>query len=255
MVNTNKMAEGGFEVVNKDNAPKPKTREGGPRPQTGRGGRGRGGDRGPRPRPQLDADGNPIKRKEREPFRGNPDRKPGFGSTRGGRQGDRKGGHGKFGTGDKQDVAFKQKGEAGVTETPEGKTEATVEEEKKEEVEVITETIGISMEEFLANKMGGGKKEARQAEGIKGAKVQALDTTKSKQSTVLQNQYLKGAVAKTADANNVLFGFGAVKDDDDVPSRGGRGRGGRGGKEQRGGARRQNPKQALKKTDEEFPTL
>jgi hypothetical protein len=101
-VNTAKLAEGGFEVVAKDNAPKPKT-QGGPRPQTAGRGRGRGGDRGPRPRPQLDAEGNPIKRKEREPFRGKPDRKEGFGSTTGGGRGrgDRKGGHGKGNWGDK----------------------------------------------------------------------------------------------------------------------------------------------------------
>jgi hypothetical protein len=37
------------------------------------------------------------------------------------------------------------------------------------------ETIGISMEEYFANKTLTQKKEARTAEGIKGEKVQALD--------------------------------------------------------------------------------
>jgi len=53
------------------------------------------------------------------------------------------------------------------------------------------------------------------------------------------------------------MGFGAVRVDDDVPSRGGRGGRGRGGRQAdtAGGQRRQNPKQALKKTEEDFPTL
>ena len=117
------------------------------------------------------------------------------------------------------------------------------------------ETIGYSMEEYLANKMFKGKKNARAAEGIKGQKVLAHEATKTDvQTTVQQNTYLKDTVAKTADANNTYFGFSAVDDDEEVPGRGGRG--GRttdGGN--RGGARRQNPKQALKKTEDDFPTL
>lgn len=50
---------------------------------------------------------------------------------------------------------------------------------------------------------------------------------------------------------NVLMGFQA-DDDDERDNRGGRG--GRGQNDQRGG-RRQNAKAALKKTEEDFPTL
>lgn len=51
--------------------------------------------------------------------------------------------------------------------------------------------------------------------------------------------------------------FGFQGGDDDVPSRGGRGgnRGGRGGRAEGGGGRRQNAKQALRVTDDDFPTL
>ena len=70
-------------------------------------------------------------------------------------------------------------------------------------------------------------------------------------------------MAKTADKNNNMFGFGAInQDEEQVPesSRGGRGGRGRGGRGHSGsivnqGGRRQNAKQALKKTDDDFPTL
>jgi len=127
------------------------------------------------------------------------------------------------------------------------------------------EVIGFSLDEFMAGTSMTSKKEARKTEGIKGIKTQQGLADKEKQTTVQQNKYAKDTLAKTADVNNVYLGFGnAVDEDDDVPAgRGGRGgarggRGGRGGNTDRGGrggARRQNPKQALKKTEDDFPTL
>jgi len=82
--------------------------------------------------------------------------------------------------------------------------------------------------------------------------------SKTVQSTLLANQYLRNTVAKTADANNTFFGFQGEEEEATRGGRGGRGgrgapRGGADGNQQRGG--RRNPKQSLKKTEEEFPTL
>jgi hypothetical protein len=183
-INASKMAEGGFEVTETNRAPTRGGRGGAMRggDRGGRGGDRGGRGRGDRPRtaaPRLDADGNPIRqeRKERQPFRGKPreeahpyDRKSGTG--RGRRPEDKREGHGKFNTGDKETVTYKQKGTVG-----EDGEEAPVEEKKVAEPEPVVvemETIGYSMEEYLANKMFKGKKEARNAEGVKGAKVETV---------------------------------------------------------------------------------
>jgi hypothetical protein len=277
-VNTTKMAEGGFEVVSKDpTAARPQTASrGGRGGERGRGGRGgRGGDRGGRggaPRPvRMDADGNPIgagdKPRERRPFAGKPreeahpmDKHSGAG--RGRRAENKRDGHGKGNWGDKEEVAYKKKGEAGEEE--EKVTEKKVEEPK---VIVKEEIVGVSIDDFFAGKDRKGKAEARATEGIKGAKVEQNQGEKVHQSTVMQNQYLKGVAAKTADVEVAkLTGFGSIADEDfSGDNRGDRGdrRGGRGGRGgARGGAadaqkggRRQNPRQALKKTEEDFPTL
>lgn len=70
---------------------------------------------------------------------------------------------------------------------------------------------------------------------------------------------MKGSYGTTTNENQALLGFGSVPDADDEEERGAggtRGRGGRRNQEggQRGG-RRQNAKQALKKTEEDFPAL
>lgn len=191
-VNATKMAEGGFEVTETNRAPTRGGRGGAPRgggdrPRGERGGRGgRGGNRGDRPRTgaaRTDADGNPLggERKERQPYRGKAreeahpyDRRSGTG--RGRRPDDKKDGHGKFNTGDKETVTYKQKG------TVEGEAEeAPVEEKKVAEPEPVVEmeTIGYSMEEYLANKMFKGKREARNTEGVKG-KVETVKVEKVK---------------------------------------------------------------------------
>lgn len=91
------------------------------------------------------------------------------------------------------------------------------------------------------------------------AKTQEKEGVKEKQSTVQQQQYMKGTYGKTTNENQELLGFGSVPDpvsDDERGGGGTRGRGGRRNQEggQRGG-RRQNAKQALKKTEEDFPSL
>lgn len=73
------------------------------------------------------------------------------------------------------------------------------------------------------------------------------DNVKEYVQTKQQNTYLKGA-AKVGGTNddNILMGFTADDDEDT--------RGARKDQGQRGG-RRQNAKAALKKTEEDFPTL
>lgn len=182
-VNTTKMAEGGFEVVSKDPAAKTTT-EGSRGGRGGRGGErggrgGRGGDRGGRGGrggTRRDADGNLVgagdKPRERRPFTGKAreeghpmDRQSGMG--RGRKPREQKDGHGKGNWGDKADTEFKQKG------TPVEEEEKVVEEKKPEEPKVIIkeEVIGVSMDDFLGGRSRLNKKEAREAEGVKGAKV------------------------------------------------------------------------------------
>ena len=116
----------------------------------------------------------------------------------------------------------------------------------------------------MANKQMGGKKAARKAEGLQNKVLERKDE-KEYQVTKQQNTYMKASMGKVVSENQNLLGFGEIKDDDDENPNyadrgaGGAGRGGRGGRRnqegaQRGG-RRQNAKAALKKTDEEFPTL
>ena len=124
---------------------------------------------------------------------------------------------------------------------------------------IETKVIGVSMDDFLGGKTSKGRVQGRAAEGVKDGKVAANTETKEKKSTVLQNQYLKGTVAKTADAEvGALVGFGLVKDEEPRQDRGDR-RGARGGardeKPRQTQGRRQNAKVALKKTEEEFPSL
>ena len=227
----------------------------------GRGGdRGGRGGRGGRRALETDAEGNPVvdrPRRERQPFRGKPredahpyDRKDGTGRAH---RGDKKDGHGKGNWGGaKDDKVYKKKGE----ETE----ERAAEEETKEEApvkkappkqEYVEEILGYSLDDFMKDKTVVGKKAERASEGIKGQKVVANDATKVKQTTIQQNQYLKGAVAKTTGENALALGL--TGDDEE------RGYGGnRGGRNQEGGqrgGRRGNAKQALRKTEEDFPSL
>lgn len=280
-VNAQQMEAGGFEVVSKTQektqAAEPRRGGRGERGSRGgerggrggeRGGRGRGerggrgGERGPRP-VRTDADGNPIREEneiKRRPYTGKPreeahpmDRKSGTG--RGRRPINKKDGHGKGNVGQSEDVAYKKKNEDGTEEAVQA--EEPKEEKKEEEPKVIIkeEVIGVSMDDFLGTRARVGPKQGRDAEGVKGVKVEGLKDEKVKQSTQQQNQYAKQTLAKTSDAEVAkLTGFGTIVDEEDV--RGDR-RGGRGGRDtntQRGG-RRQNPKQALKKTEEDFPSL
>jgi hypothetical protein len=258
------MEVGGFEVVAKDQQRNDQAQRGGARgARGGRGTHSRGGRGGARP-VRLDADGNKVgagsNNRERRPFTGKPredahpmDRKSGTG--RGRRPQNKRDGHGKGNVGQSEDVAYKKKQETGAEEgaAEETKEEKPVEEEQPKVI-VKTEVIGVSMDDFFSGRQRVGRKEGREAEGVKDAKVQANAEEKVKQATVLQNQYLKGSVAKTSDAQvAALTGFSAVPDDDERTDRRG-GRGGRDNQAQRGG-RRQNPKQALKKTEEDFPSL
>lgn len=110
------------------------------------------------------------------------------------------------------------------------------------------------MDDFLGGRARVGPKQGREAEGVKGVKVADAQQEKVKQSTQIQNLYNKDTIAKVADANVVKYtGFQNVVEEDERDNRRG-GRGGRDNNNQRGG-RRQNPKQALKKTEEDFPSL
>lgn len=251
---------------------RPATRGGGDR-EGGRGGRGggdrggRGGDRGgrggargsgrPRTAYKTDVEGNQSvqydKRRERKPYQGEVkeggerryDRKDGTGA---GKRGDKKGGHGRANWG--RDGEYRQKGEP--KEEKEAKPEEEKKEKEEEEVKYIEEIIGVSMEDYFKERVVTQKKApGREAQKIS-AKVEEKKEGKEKQSTTVQNTYLKGTVAKTTTANAGLLGIKADDDTDARPARGGE-RGGDAGA-QRGG-RRQNPKHALKKTEEDFPTL
>lgn len=272
-VNVKALEGEGFEVVANENergAEQPRRGgRGAARPETAKRGRGgRGGARAVR----EDADGNKVgagsNQRERRPFTGKPreedhpmDRQSGFG--RGIRPNYKKGGFGKGNIGLSDDVAYKKKGEV----EPEAATEEkpAVEEEKKVEeppkVQYKVEVIGVSIDDFLNTRQRKEKAQGREAEGFKEKNAQQATEQKVTQATLQQNQYLKGTVAKTSDVETAkLTGFGSIVDDEDTGrgGRGGRGRGGRGGAQadnaQRGG-RRQNPKQSLKKTEEDFPTL
>jgi len=196
-VNKEAMADGGFEVT--DSA-RPQTASRGGRGGRGgegrggeRGGRGgRGGNRGGRGGARLDADGNPIanQNRERKPFAGKPredahpmDRQSGTG--RGRRAENKRDGHGKGNWGDRADVTYKKKGEEGEAVASEEKKEEA-KEVKPEEPKVVvkTEVIGVSMDDFFQNRQKLGRAQAREAEGIKGQKVEALASEKVKQSTV-----------------------------------------------------------------------
>ena len=162
---------------------------------------------------------------------------------------DKKEGHGKGNWG--KEGVYKKKDEETADKPAEAEEAPVAEEKKQAEPEYVEEILGFSLDDFLSGKSAvGGKKEARAAEKL-ATKVET-GGEKHKQSTVLQNQYMKSTVAKTTTANAVHFGFQA--DDDDV--RGGDARrGGRGGDAGQRGGRKQNAKQALKKTEDDFPTL
>jgi hypothetical protein len=116
--------------------------------------------------------------------------------------------------------------------------------------------VGYSLDEVLSKKQTVQKKAARQAEGIKGQKVEEVKESKTEKASTLIYENRAEQYAKTADSNNVLLGFGSVKEE--VDPRGGRPQRGRGGNQaqaSRQGGRRQNPKQALKLTEEDFPAL
>lgn len=234
---------------------------GGDRPRTARGGRGgkeggrgRGGFTGESSRQdRTDAEGNVIRdkkpRQPREKFEGKDDK---FGEKKFDRHQD---GTGKARRERKPragEETYKKKGE----ETKEGATTKPAEEEKREpkepKIQYREEVVGYSLDDVLASRTFGTKKEARAAEGIK-AKTQANDRTKEYNVSKIQNQYQKNTIGKVVNANQALLGFGAKhldRDEDDEEQKPRRNQ--EGG--QRGG-RRQNPKQALKKTDDDFPSL
>ena len=224
---------------------------GGDRPRTARGGRGgkdRGGFTGDSSRQnRTDAEGNVIRdRKPRQPREKHEGKDDKFGEKRF----DRQDGTGKARRERKPragEETYKKKGEEGTPKQP-------VEEEKKErepKIQYREEVVGYSLDEVLAGRTFGTKKEARATDGVK-AKTQANDRTKEYQVSKQQNQYQKNATGKVVNENQALLGFGAKhldRDEDEEEPRQRRNQeGGRGG-------RRQNPKQALKKTDDDFPTL
>jgi len=129
-----------------------------------------------------------------------------------------------------------------------------VEEEKKVEEpkqEMIEEVLGQSLDDFFKNRSTAKVAQGRAAEGVKGQKVLAHESAKAKQSTVLKQTHGQETIATTTAETNKLFGFRGG-DDAEFAGRG-RGGQGRGGAPKTGG--RKGVKQALKKTDTDFPTL
>lgn len=144
-------------------------------------------------------------------------------------------------------------------EKPEAKqegeeTKPKVEEEKKVEEpkqEMIEEVLGQSLDDFFKNRTGPKVAQGRQAEGIKGQKTLAHEAGKNKQSTIIKATHGQETIATTTAETNKLFGFRGG-DDAEFAGRG-RGGQGRGGAPKTGG--RKGVKQALKKTEMDFPTL
>lgn len=125
-------------------------------------------------------------------------------------------------------------------EKPDGKTEqkevAKVEEETKVEEpkeEMIEEVLGQSLDDFFKNRNTAKVAQGRDAEGIKGQKVQAWDQEKVKQSTITKNTQKQETIATTTAETNKLFGFRGGDDTEFA----GRGRAGqaRGGAPKAGG--------------------
>lgn len=213
-VNVQAAAAEGFEVVQKEGERGGEPRRGGrgaARPDTAKQGRGgRGGARAVR----EDADGNKIgggsNAEKRRPFTGKPredahpmDRQSGMG--RGTRKPHfKKGGAGKGNIGVAGDVQYKKKGEEGEEEAK-GETKETKEEpkeEKKEEPKVIIkeEVIGISIDDFFANRTVKGPAQARAAEVVQKKDLKLNDQQKEAQVTQQASGYQKNAYAKTTDA-------------------------------------------------------
>lgn len=277
-MNVNQAIADGFEIQGSDQRQAPRGR-GGDRGRGGRGGNRGGGDRRPNTgrggrRPptagrggrdsavqRLDADGNPVKEENRgaREHRGRPnkhegkDRQDGTGR---GRRERKEGGR----NNEKNYRAKGGEGEQPANDAPLDAAETPVEETKVAEPEVVYETIGVSLDDVLGTQNRLQQKEARAAEGIKGAKAtQAGRVGTSNVDTLATLDRKAYAVHNVVAGQGAdLMGFGGVNiDDDEAPRRGGKGgRGGRGG-QQNAGARpnRQNAKQALKKTEEDFPTL
>lgn len=116
---------------------------------------------------------------------------------------------------------------------------------------MIEEVLGQSLDDFFKNRTGPKVAQGRAAEGVKGTKVLAHEAEKKKQSTILKATHGQETVATTVAETNKLFGFRGG-DDAEFAGRG-RGGQGRGGAPKTGG--RKNVKQALKKTEMDFPTL
>jgi len=255
------------------------------RPQTGRGrggprggrgenrGRGRGAAGGERGRGgRTDAEGNPIRqRNEREgrdrhegdegKEHGGMDRRDGTGR---GRRGAAKGGAGKFNEGARPEGQYKKRDVAGAV-AEETATE-TREEEKVAEPEYEEVVYGVSWDDYFAENPATGAKQARAAAGVaKDVKTQANTAVKEhEQTTKLVNKTayaIAGRGAVVADAG-LTVGFApeeapAYVEGESRGGRGGRGRGGRGGGDRvaQQGNKRQNARHALKKTDDDFPSL
>jgi len=99
---------------------------------------------------------------------------------------------------------------AGDADAEEKKEERKPRREEKvvEEEKYVEEIVGVSLDDFLKTKTTApGKKLAREAEGVKNAKVEADGLAKDKVETKIQNQYLKQSLAKVADSSAVNLGF------------------------------------------------
>lgn len=269
------MAEGGFEVTNNSKKSNQLPRaERNQRPQTargggddrgrGRGGRGRGEGRGGRGRGEgrggAEGGDKPFRPNTGRQVTTNEDGEVVEGAKRGGdrkafrgKDGDRKSGMGR-GTfkpsynRDNKDP--KKEGEEGEEKKPKVEEEKKVEEPKQE---MIEEVLGQSLEDFLKKRGGVKVAQGRQAEGIKGQKVGEATAVKDQsQKTVAKAVYgLETIATKTAETNK-LFGFRGG-DDNEFAGRGRGGQGRGGGAPKTGG--RKGVKQALKKTESDFPTL
>ena len=239
-----------------------------------RGGRGRGdGERGGRGRgrgaPRTNEDGTVDKaeaggRPRRERFEGKAredahpmDRKDGTGR---GRRGDRKEGGGRGGWGGKprgEDATEETKGAAGEEETK----ERAPRERREPEPVVEEEEVGFTLDDYFAQKQASTKGMLASAGGRKHEKISEKVQGREGDKVMIKEGHndlsWRDTHSVRPDVNANLLGFQS-RDEDDFEARG-RGRGGRGGRDQgprearQGGNRRRGGKLAV--NDDDFPTL
>jgi ribonuclease E len=127
------------------------------------------------------------------------------------------------------------------------------EESKTADAETEEVVLGESLDDFLSKRSTVQKKEARKPEGIKGAKIEKVDTNTKAEKLTTVAQSVGGAPVKTGGSQ--LVGFIGGDDDNDGARGGGRGRGGRGERAPKDKGPRPDKKALKSYSNKDFPSL